>query len=87
MTDRAKPDMPQEPHADRAQDVAPNDAGLEATVEWVHHKHQAQQALELLKQEVDRNRIERDTAKSMKRSSGSMMLRRPSTPRCRVLPP
>jgi hypothetical protein len=30
---------------------------LEATVEWVHHKHQAQQALELLKQEVDRNRI------------------------------
>jgi len=31
--------------------------GLEATVEWVHHKHQAQQAFELLKQEVDRNRI------------------------------
>jgi hypothetical protein len=31
--------------------------GLEATVELVHHKHQAQQALELLKQEVDRNRI------------------------------
>ena len=31
--------------------------GLEATVEWVHHKHQAQQALELLKQEIDRNRI------------------------------
>jgi hypothetical protein len=31
--------------------------GLEATVEWVHHKHQAQQALELLKQEGDRNRI------------------------------
>ena len=31
--------------------------GLEATVEWVHHEHQAQQALELLKQEVDRNRI------------------------------
>ena len=30
--------------------------GLEATVEWVHHRHQAQQALELLKQEVDRNR-------------------------------
>jgi len=31
--------------------------GLEATVEWFHHKHQAQQALELLKQEIDRNRI------------------------------
>lgn len=31
--------------------------GLEATVQWVHHKHQAQQALELLKQEIDRNRI------------------------------
>jgi hypothetical protein len=31
--------------------------GLEATVEWAHHKHQAQQALELLKQEVDRNRV------------------------------
>ena len=31
--------------------------GLEATVQWVHHRHQAQQALELLKQEIDRNRI------------------------------
>ena len=31
--------------------------GLEATVEWVHHKHQAQHALALLKQEVGRNRI------------------------------
>jgi hypothetical protein len=31
--------------------------GLEATVEWIHHKHQAQQALVLLKQEIDRNRI------------------------------
>ncbi len=31
--------------------------GLEATVQSVHHKHQAQQALELLKQEVDRNRV------------------------------
>src|SRR5258708_26334812 len=31
--------------------------GLEATVEWVHHKDQAQQALELLKQECDRNRV------------------------------
>jgi hypothetical protein len=31
--------------------------GLEATVGWVHHKHQAHRALELLKQEVDRNRI------------------------------
>jgi hypothetical protein len=31
--------------------------GLEATVEWLHHKHQAHRALELLKQEVDRNRI------------------------------
>ena len=31
--------------------------GLEATVEWIHHKHQAEQAVELLKQEVDRNRI------------------------------
>jgi hypothetical protein len=31
--------------------------GLEATVEWIHHRHQAREALELLKQEVDRNRI------------------------------
>jgi len=31
--------------------------GLEATVEWLHHRHQAQQALELLKQEVDQNRL------------------------------
>lgn len=31
--------------------------GLEATVQWVHHKHQAQQALELLKSEIERNRI------------------------------
>lgn len=31
--------------------------GLEATVQWIHHRHQAQQALELLKQEIDRNRI------------------------------
>jgi hypothetical protein len=31
--------------------------GLEATVEWVHHRHQAERALELLKQEINRNRI------------------------------
>ena len=31
--------------------------GLEATVEWFHHRHQAHQALELLEKEVDRNRI------------------------------
>jgi hypothetical protein len=31
--------------------------GLEATVEWLHHKHQAQQALELLKQEINKNRL------------------------------
>jgi hypothetical protein len=31
--------------------------GLEASVEWFHHRHQAQQALERLKQEVDQNRI------------------------------
>jgi hypothetical protein len=30
--------------------------GLEATVGWLHHRHQAHQALELLRQEVDRNR-------------------------------
>jgi hypothetical protein len=36
--------------------------GLEATVEWFHHRHQARQALELLTQEIDQNRIllERD---------------------------
>ena len=31
--------------------------GLEATVEWAHHRHQARHALELLQQEFDRNRI------------------------------
>jgi hypothetical protein len=31
--------------------------GLEATVEWVHHRHQAQQALERLKQEFEQNRV------------------------------
>jgi hypothetical protein len=30
--------------------------GLEATVEWFHHRHQARQALELLRQELDQNR-------------------------------
>jgi hypothetical protein len=30
--------------------------GLESTVEWLHHRHQAQQALELLRQELDQNR-------------------------------
>lgn len=31
--------------------------GLEATVGWLHHQHQAQQARELLRAEVDRNRL------------------------------
>jgi len=31
--------------------------GLEATVAWVHHRHQARQALEQLKQEFDQNRL------------------------------
>jgi hypothetical protein len=31
--------------------------GLEATVQWAHHRHQAQHALELLQQEIARNRI------------------------------
>jgi hypothetical protein len=31
--------------------------GLEATVGWVHHRHQAHQARELLRQEADRNRL------------------------------
>jgi hypothetical protein len=31
--------------------------GLEATVEWAHHRHQAHQARELLRQEIDRNRL------------------------------
>jgi len=30
--------------------------GLESTVEWLHHRHQAQQALALLRQELDQNR-------------------------------
>jgi len=30
--------------------------GLESTVEWLHHRHDAQQALELLQQELDQNR-------------------------------
>jgi hypothetical protein len=30
--------------------------GLEATVEWFHHRHQASQALELLRHELDQNR-------------------------------
>jgi len=30
--------------------------GLESTVEWLHHRHQAQQALELLRQELEQNR-------------------------------
>jgi hypothetical protein len=30
--------------------------GLEATVEWFHHRHQARQALELLRQELNQNR-------------------------------
>jgi hypothetical protein len=38
--------------------------GLESTVEWLHHRHQAQQALELLRQELDQNRkvLEADIA-------------------------
>lgn len=31
--------------------------GLEATAGWVHHRHEAHQARELLRQEVDRNRL------------------------------
>lgn len=31
--------------------------GLESTAEWLHHRHQGRQALEVLRREVERNRL------------------------------